>query len=257
LQYKKSADAEWTTVNNITQSFYTIENLDADTSYDVRVESVDVKDKTSGYTDKVTGKTSAQPYSTVSLRVLLQGYYTGAAQRPATVEVELRNPREVVKATLSNVTLDASGNATLNFEGVADGGYYVAVKQIISGAVVGPNHLAVVTQNQIQLKVGQMVNANLSDSTSPDYLVAYKGDLDTNFDAMLTSGSFRLMRGGDANGDGVVNVVDFGLWASANGSKLGENKWKAGADFDGNDLINMLDFGIWAQNNGKKGYVPK
>lgn len=50
---------------------------------------------------------------------------------------------------------------------------------------------------------------------------------------------------GDANGDGRVDVIDFGTWYA---NAYGSGDWTDG-DFDGNGIVDVRDFNIW--NDGK------
>ena len=52
---------------------------------------------------------------------------------------------------------------------------------------------------------------------------------------------------GDANGDGLVDVADYNIWA-ANVGKTGAT-WAQG-DFNGDGLVDVADYNIWAANVG-------
>jgi len=49
-------------------------------------------------------------------------------------------------------------------------------------------------------------------------------------------------RKGDFNGDGVINIFDFVLFAAAYGSELGDDNYNPIGDFDNNDRIDIFDF---------------
>ena len=51
---------------------------------------------------------------------------------------------------------------------------------------------------------------------------------------------------GDLNGDGVVNVIDFGLFNLAYGTLCSG----CGEDLNGDGVVNVLDFGIFASVYG-------
>jgi len=53
---------------------------------------------------------------------------------------------------------------------------------------------------------------------------------------------------GDANGDGIINISDFGILAVAFMSTPSDPNWDARADFDRNGIINISDFGLLAVN---------
>jgi len=49
---------------------------------------------------------------------------------------------------------------------------------------------------------------------------------------------------GDANGDGKVNAVDFGILGYSWFQKPGDPHWDPRADFNGDNIVNAVDFGI-------------
>ena len=53
---------------------------------------------------------------------------------------------------------------------------------------------------------------------------------------------------GDINGDGVVNIIDIALVASAWGSHPGDPRWDPRCDLDGNEVINILDITLVARD---------
>jgi len=46
---------------------------------------------------------------------------------------------------------------------------------------------------------------------------------------------------GDANCDGVVSIMDFGIWKTEFSGNVNQKT----ADFDGNGRVSIIDFGIW------------
>lgn len=56
---------------------------------------------------------------------------------------------------------------------------------------------------------------------------------------------------GDANGDGAVDLADFGVLKA----NFGEGTTRAQGDFDGNQVIDLVDFGILKANFGTSGTV--
>jgi hypothetical protein len=55
---------------------------------------------------------------------------------------------------------------------------------------------------------------------------------------------------GDANGDGVVDLTDFGILERAWGSSPGMSNWDPRADFDQDGVVDLTDFGILELNWG-------
>jgi hypothetical protein len=59
---------------------------------------------------------------------------------------------------------------------------------------------------------------------------------------------------GDINGDGLVDVADYNIWA-ANVGKTGAT-WADG-DLNGDGLVDVADYNIWAANVGKTSATPE
>jgi hypothetical protein len=59
---------------------------------------------------------------------------------------------------------------------------------------------------------------------------------------------------GDINGDGLVDVADYNIWA-ANVGKTGAT-WGQG-DLNGDGLVDVADYNIWAANAGKTASTPE
>ena len=56
---------------------------------------------------------------------------------------------------------------------------------------------------------------------------------------------------GDINGDGIVDVFDFMIVATAFGSKPGDSRWNPDADLNNDGLIDIFDVWAVAKNFGK------
>ena len=56
---------------------------------------------------------------------------------------------------------------------------------------------------------------------------------------------------GDFDGDGVVDLGDFGLFGSVFGTSSGDDLWDPRADFNGDGDIDLGDFGAFAQDFGR------
>ncbi|MFQ6092235.1 MAG: choice-of-anchor D domain-containing protein [bacterium] len=174
----------------------------------------------------------------VACSVLLQGYYTMGNRD--SVAVELRDTRISVAYTFQMLP-DQNGLVQLP---VPEGSFYVVVSH--------RNHLAVMTNSRYTFAPGVVT----IDFTSPG--MAYQPEPGLPDPMFTENDGRRSLRGGDANGDGVVNILDFGLFARANGSTESppSPNWDRRADFDGNRVINIFDFQVFALNNGAVTYVP-
>ena len=66
--------------------------------------------------------------------------------------------------------------------------------------------------------------------------------------APSTSVSMGALQEGDANGDGIINIADFGILATSFMKSKGDGEYDPKADFDCNGIINIADFGLLAGN---------
>jgi parallel beta-helix repeat protein len=178
----------------------------------------------------------------LSLTILLQGYYNPAADttRVDTITVQLRNrSAPSLEVDTSRVVTDKFGKVTFAFSKalVSADSFYVVVKH--------RNHLGVITSVPYRFAPGETTVVDLTDSLSK-----VQGT-----EAMWaeSNGKFSL-RGGDADGNGVVNAVDRNAyWRVQNGTS-GTN---LPADFNGDGAVNAIDRNsIWRPNNGRASYVP-
>jgi hypothetical protein len=207
------------------------------------------------FTLNFTTTSEVPPSTTVTFKVYLQGYYQVGSdtQLPATLEVELRSggsagTAKTIIAT-QEVSLDQTGTGTAEIN-APFGDYYFVVKHKLPGLAAGSNHLSVITNSTKSFGAGPLT-LNLTDGTD----LAYTPSGSPTAEWTETNGKFSL-RGGNANGDLNIRIVDFGIWLAANGKDLGQSGFDPQADFDNDGRIRITDFGIWLSNNGKDSYVP-
>jgi hypothetical protein len=79
------------------------------------------------------------------------------------------------------------------------------------------------------------------------------GNTHVSFDDVLLSYVPEYIPG-DINGDGLVDVADYNIWA-ANVGATGAN-WFQG-DLNGDGLVDVADYNIWAANVGKTSATPE
>jgi len=79
------------------------------------------------------------------------------------------------------------------------------------------------------------------------------GDVNYNGDGTITLTGVTSLAG-DINGDGLVDVADYNIWA-ANVGKTGAT-WSQG-DLNGDGLVDVADYNIWAANVGKTAATPE
>jgi hypothetical protein len=127
--------------------------------------------------------------------------------------------RTVVTLTFSGAETDALSAMNGGAASLADGRYQLT---ILSGMVTGTNGLA--------------LNGG---SANGDYV----SPTDTQGGGPGELGLFRLF--GDANGDGVANAQDLGMFRSAFNSSLGNAFYLAYLDDDNNGVIDSQDLGLF------------
>ena len=75
------------------------------------------------------------------------------------------------------------------------------------------------------------------------------GETDTT-DNTHINGAVLVTMAGDIDGDGDCDMFDFGAFAQAYATSLGDPKYRSECDFDGDFDVDMFDFGIFAANYG-------
>jgi hypothetical protein len=102
---------------------------------------------------------------------------------------------------------------------------------------------------------GVGIMSSSAGANSSSYGLGYADAADVGNPAGLATGTIKIAYTllGDANLDGVVNAVDFGILA-ANFNK-GVNGWDQG-DFNYDGVVNAVDFGDLAANFNKGAIIP-
>ncbi|MEM6630309.1 MAG: hypothetical protein AAF694_11595 [Bacteroidota bacterium] len=138
-------------------------------------------------------------------------------------------------AILSNfgLVLDVDGQPGVFFQDVPDQGYLIAIR--------ARGHLPILSSQTHRL------------SPATEELSVYDFSLAVeqargNEQMKRTLAGF-VLYAGDYNGDGIINNLDYNLWAQ-NASAL--NAYLP-VDGDGNAIINNLDFNLWTSNGSKIG----
>lgn len=85
-------------------------------------------------------------------------------------------------------------------------------------------------------------------TTAVDALLGILGEASAEIDAVADVRAADCP--GDLTADGVVNITDFTVFASAYLSARGDVNWLSAADFDGNGRINITDFTLFASMYG-------
>jgi elongation factor P hydroxylase len=109
--------------------------------------------------------------------------------------------------------------------------------------------------NLATAKVGGYATAQCSGVMPGNYDITALSEhtlLNVKRNVAITSPSTPVNLGtlleGNANNDDRINILDFGILASAYGKGKGQTGYNAMADFDRNEIVNIFDFGLLATN---------
>jgi hypothetical protein len=159
---------------------------------------------------------------------------------------------------LANINLWSGSGSSMNFRlgGTAASTFDVLT---LSGASTfgGAGTINISTINGFTPKAGntwQIMNYTaLSDySSANDNLVALGNGYTLTYHATYATLEYHMP--GDINGDGLVDVADYNVWA-ANVGKTGAT-WSQG-DLNGDGLVDVADYNIWAANVGQTAGAPE
>lgn len=128
----------------------------------------------------------------------------------------------------------AANNVGVYFNSLPEGYYIVCIRH--------RNHLPIASANPVW--IGQGVSAG---SNSIHDLGSSNAALGNGSQTILLNNNYYATRAGDADGNGVINIHDFNVWASENPST---NAYKK-ADFSMNKHVNILDFSNLQPNLGR------
>ena len=163
------------------------------------------------------------------LTLLLAGYWDGTEQSTeAYLTIDLyADPDAVPSYRITNVQLDVDGTAIVDLTaaGVLPGAYYVVARPL--------NHLDLMSESM--LTVGGLTAAGLDADFSDPAQVAC-GET-----ALVFVGERWCAPGGDASGDGQVDLSDYSLLAQQWGLAGPE------ADFTGDAVVDLSDYSNLAQ----------
>ena len=164
------------------------------------------------------------------LTLLLAGYWDGTEQSmEAYLTVDFyADPEAAPSYRITNVQLDVDGTAVVDLTaaGVLPGAYYVVARPL--------NHLDVMSEGA--LTVGGAATAGLDTDFSDPTQVAC-GET-----ALVFVGERWCVPGGDASGDGQVDLSDYSLLAQQWGLAGPE------ADFTGDAVVDLSDYANLAQS---------
>lgn len=126
---------------------------------------------------------------------------------------------------ISGQVYDINGNAEITFSNM--NGNYISIH--------ARNHLAVM--------INQPVNGQMLFDLTNDLSLA------EGIQQLTPVGSYYALYGGEYEGNGVVNSMDFNVW-TLNSAVVNQY---VPQDGDGNGVVNNIDFNLWAINRAKVG----
>ena len=126
--------------------------------------------------------------------------------------------------------VDTKGSLGLEFPGIMDGNYYVALYH--------RGHLGVISANPIPLSLS---------ASSYDFTTA--ANQAKGIAQLKQVGTVFCLYAGDFDGNGLLNSLDYNVWKQ---NPAGINQYLP-IDADGNGVINSLDFNLWKANGSKLG----
>ena len=167
------------------------------------------------------------PTLSLNLKVYLEGFWGGTTQVTDTVMVYLASSTTpYAYVDTAKVVLSATGTASMNFNRVTTGSYYIVVNH--------RNHLETWSKLPQSFVGGTPLSYDFTTAATQAY-----------GDNMKQVGSVWVLIGGDANRDGSIDAGDIGIFVVEFGM-LGY----LSSDFNGDEDVNAADVSIIANNFG-------
>jgi hypothetical protein len=163
----------------------------------------------------------------LNLKVYLEGFWDGSTQISDTVMVYLANATTpYAYADSAKVILSGTGTASMNFNRVTAGSYYIVVNH--------RNHLETWSALPQSFVGGTPLSYDFTTAVTQAY-----------GDNMKQVGSVWVLFGGDANRDGSIDATDIGIFMG----QFGNLGYYSG-DFNGDESVDASDVIIILQNFG-------
>ena len=217
--------------STLTDSTKAVTALNTGTKYFWRVKA---KNQTGwGNWSLVWNFTTLVPTLTLNLKVYLEGFWNGTTQITDTVNVYLANgTTPYAYVDTAKVVLSGTGTASMNFNRVTTGSYYIVVSH--------RNHLETWSATAQAFVGGTPLSYDFTTAATQ----AFGGN-------MKLVGSVWVLFGGDANRDGSIDANDIGIFITEFGN-LGYLR----SDFNGDQDVNASDVLIISNNFGLIKIVP-
>ncbi|MFC1889669.1 MopE-related protein [Thermodesulfobacteriota bacterium] len=160
----------------------------------------------------------------------LNGHWTGSSYRPDTIDIELHSGKGDPTAVFPDVPLDEDCVASVELVGINDDLYEVVARHL--------NHIDLASDGLVFLS---MAESNPVDFSGPGSVAC--GESALIWEA--SNGGKWTMPGGDASGDGNVNIFDYFSMGQQWGGSGPES------DYTGDGAVNIFDYFILGQNWGR------
>jgi hypothetical protein len=171
--------------------------------------------------------TTLTPTLSLNLKVYLEGFWDGSTQVSDTTMVYLASATTpYAYVDTAKVVLSATGTASMNFNRVTTGSYYIVVNH--------RNHLETWSKLPQAFVGGTPLSYDFTTAMTQAY-----------GDNMKQVGSVWVLIGGDANRDGSVDATDIGILVVEFG-----NLGYLSCDFNGDGDVNASDVLIISNNFG-------
>jgi uncharacterized protein YjbI with pentapeptide repeats len=156
----------------------------------------------------------------------------------------------------SSMSMASGSTLQLQLDGSAWGST-ISFASGVTPALGGTLQLTFAPGVNVAQQVGQTFDLFNWTGVTPTGTFIVDGGVDQwDLTHLYTTGVVTLTGGmpGDINGDGLVDVADYNIWA-ANVGKTGAT-WSQG-DMNGDGLVDVADYNIWAANVGKTASTPE
>ncbi|WP_340077503.1 malectin domain-containing carbohydrate-binding protein [Leptobacterium sp. I13] len=182
-----------------------------------------------------------------------------ASNSPYNVEVTVTDNGVTPEATAIQFTWNINPNNTTHaliietsLQGRTSnaGDYTVQLYEVVN--LTTPKYDFNITANN----AGQLAIPSLIDSGDYKLVIGHGNyltqiiDITVNSNTSIPVGEFK---GGDVNGDNVINALDFSLLVASFNKSSGEAGYNANADINGDGVVSALDFSILASNYNTQG----
>jgi hypothetical protein len=150
-----------------------------------------------------TGMMKAQTPTTVQVKALVQGMWTGSIHRAVPAAVELRSGATPITSTLVDrrtAMISSNGTISVVFPNLTSGSYWLIVR--CTGV------LPVSSSTALSVTAGNTLSYDFSDNASKAYE-------DGTIAVTISGNTYYVLKAGDFTGDANVNPTDLNIFLQA------------------------------------------